>query len=137
MVLSVHIRFIPALVSFEYILTHMHVLTRSGELCVINECAGHIGYLVELTIDPSDLHLDRSTPQHPKQTPNAATWQQSLEETLARSVTKVKWMLVTLIVPEFLVGRAFQDWIMAKKSFSQMKGFAEKDNVEWTLTHAY
>jgi hypothetical protein len=80
------------------------------------------------------------TVQHlnvPEQTPDPESWQQKLKETLQRSGTKVKWMIVTLIVPEFLVGRAFQDWMMAKKSFSQMKEFAEKDDVKWTLTHAY
>lgn len=80
------------------------------------------------------------TVQHlnlPEQTPDPESWQQKLKETLKRSGTKVKWMLVTLIVPEFLVGRAFQDWMMAKKSLSQMKDFAEEDDVKWTLTHAY
>jgi hypothetical protein len=46
-------------------------------------------------------------------------------------------MLVTLIVPEFLVGRAIQDFMMARKSCRQMREFAEPDGVKWTLIHAY
>lgn len=76
------------------------------------------------------------TVQHlnvPEQTSDCTKWQ----EIIKRGRTKVKWMLVTLIVPEFLVGRAFQDFIMARKSCHQMKEFAERDGIQWTLTHAY
>jgi hypothetical protein len=46
-------------------------------------------------------------------------------------------MLVTLVAPKFLVGRAFQDFMMARKSRDQMRKFVEIDCVRWTLTHAY
>jgi hypothetical protein len=80
------------------------------------------------------------TVQHlnvPKQTPDCDKLKERLFETLKRSRTKIKWMIVTLMVPEFLVGRAIQDYMMAKKSRHDMRKFAQADRVEWTWTHAY
>jgi hypothetical protein len=80
------------------------------------------------------------TVQHlniPQQTKDYDGSWDKLKEAFKRSGTKVKWMLVTLIVPEFLVGRAFQDFMMTKKSCREMRRLAEKDGVKWTLTHAY
>jgi hypothetical protein len=46
-------------------------------------------------------------------------------------------MLTTLILPELLVGLAFQDMMIARKSCRAMKDFASADGVEWTMTHAF
>jgi hypothetical protein len=80
------------------------------------------------------------TVQHlnlPEQTPDYCDWLNRLKTTLKRARTRVKWMLVTLVAPEFLVGKAFQDFMMARKSRDQMRKFVETDCVRWTLTHAY
>ena len=80
------------------------------------------------------------TVQHlnvPEQTPEYCGWLHKLKATLKRTLTKVKWMLITLVAPEFLVGRAFQDFMMARKSRDEMRKFFETDRVRWTLTHAY
>lgn len=80
------------------------------------------------------------TVQHlnvPEQTPDCLTWQDTMKESLKRGGTRIKWMLITLIVPEFLVGRAFQDFMMARKSEHQMKEFDETNHVKWTRTHSY
>jgi hypothetical protein len=80
------------------------------------------------------------TVQHlnvPKQTDDCGGALDRVKEALKRSCTKIKWILVTLIVPEFLVGRAIQDWMMAKKSRRQMRKFTRQDGVKWTWTHAY
>ncbi|CAM6084336.1 unnamed protein product [Calypogeia fissa] len=46
------------------------------------------------------------------------------------------WMtLVTLLVPEFLVGRAFEDLVNARASVTKMQ--AQFPNIVWTLTHAF
>ena len=41
-------------------------------------------------------------------------------------------MLLSLIVPEFLVGKAFQDLRLAKSSVGAMRKFADKAGFEWT-----
>lgn len=46
-------------------------------------------------------------------------------------------MLATLLAPEILAGKALVDWISARTSREEMDGFALKDNVEWTVTHAF
>jgi hypothetical protein len=46
-------------------------------------------------------------------------------------------MVITLIAPEFLAGKAFQDFMMARKSRHQMRKFVDIDSVTWSLTHAY
>jgi hypothetical protein len=46
-------------------------------------------------------------------------------------------MFITLILSEFLVGRALQDLIIARKSYREIKSYAEADGVPWTMTHAY
>jgi hypothetical protein len=51
--------------------------------------------------------------------------------------SKAKWLLVTLIFPEFLVGRALQDWILAKEASHDPELKALIDGTEWTVVHAF
>jgi hypothetical protein len=46
-------------------------------------------------------------------------------------------MLTTLILPELLVGLAFQDMMIAWRSCRMMEDFTSADGVEWTMTHAF
>lgn len=52
---------------------------------------------------------------------------------------KVKWMVTALILPELLVGRALQDWMMARRSSrdERFKYFASRDHTSWTIVHAF
>jgi hypothetical protein len=52
---------------------------------------------------------------------------------------KFKWMILTLVLPEFLVGFAIQDWMMAWRSSKDkvMKELAASDGREWTIVHAF
>jgi len=45
---------------------------------------------------------------------------------------RVKWMLITLLVPEFLVSKALQDWVIACQKCKEMQDFATEDSVIWT-----
>ncbi|KAF8861684.1 hypothetical protein BDZ45DRAFT_647304 [Acephala macrosclerotiorum] len=47
---------------------------------------------------------------------------------------KVKWMLLTLVLPEFLVGKALQDYSRARASISYLDG---KNGYAWTTTHGF
>ncbi|KAI1780557.1 hypothetical protein F4818DRAFT_10348 [Hypoxylon cercidicola] len=52
---------------------------------------------------------------------------------------KVKWMLVAIIMPEFLVGKALGDYIAAHRSARcrAMQSHARKSGTSWTITHAF
>jgi hypothetical protein len=52
---------------------------------------------------------------------------------------KIKWMIVALVLPEFLVGRAVQDWMRARASSQdeRMKYFARLDGTMWTIEHGF
>jgi len=45
--------------------------------------------------------------------------------TLKRVWSKGKWMLITLVIPEFLVGKAAKDWIQARKHLEELLEIAE------------
>jgi len=61
--------------------------------------------------------------------PGVRAW---IERTFVSLWPKAKWMLLSLIVPEFLVGKAFQDLRLAKSSVGAMRKFADKAGFEWT-----
>jgi hypothetical protein len=50
---------------------------------------------------------------------------------------KFKWMVLTLIIPEFLVGKALQDRHLAKASVDEMKDLAKTAGFDWTVTHGF
>jgi hypothetical protein len=67
----------------------------------------------------------------------ATTWRQTLHHSLSRLLNQTKYLLLTLICPELWIGKAFQDFMVARRSCRDMKELAEKDRVFWTMTHAY
>ncbi|KAF5585160.1 hypothetical protein FPCIR_8428 [Fusarium pseudocircinatum] len=52
---------------------------------------------------------------------------------------KPKWMLVTIILPEFLVGKSMADYVAARRSArcTVMQQRAQDAGIEWTMTHAF
>jgi hypothetical protein len=50
---------------------------------------------------------------------------------------RLKWMIGTLLIPELLAGKEFQDLIMARKSCREMASFASEDRVEWNIIQAH
>ncbi|OTA54005.1 hypothetical protein K449DRAFT_203856 [Hypoxylon sp. EC38] len=57
---------------------------------------------------------------------------------------KLKWMMVTLLAPEFLVGKAYQDRYLATTSVKKMKALAAESGEEsrwieegWATTHGF
>lgn len=54
------------------------------------------------------------------------------------SRTKIKWMILTVLAPEFLMGMAFHEWRTAKANCNErMSQYADKDGVEWEMIHTY
>ncbi len=45
------------------------------------------------------------------------------------SVPKIKWMVLTILIPEYLLGRALDDWIAARPSVDTMP--------KWTRIEKY
>jgi hypothetical protein len=57
---------------------------------------------------------------------------------LARGIwTNAKWMLATMIAPEYILGKALADLQAAHLSAVHMRPFASRDGVEWGLTQAF
>jgi hypothetical protein len=49
----------------------------------------------------------------------------------------VKWMLATMIAPEYILGKALADLYAAVRSMREMGEYARADGVEWELTHGF
>ncbi|KAH6676302.1 hypothetical protein B0J14DRAFT_476870 [Halenospora varia] len=52
---------------------------------------------------------------------------------------KLKWMLVAIVMPEFLVGRAAGGFIATRRSTlcKAMQGYAKDHKTQWTMAHAF
>jgi hypothetical protein len=50
---------------------------------------------------------------------------------------KAKWMLLTLVAPEILIGLALSQFVAARHGRDMMQEFASEDGVEWTLEHSH
>ena len=52
---------------------------------------------------------------------------------------KLKWMLVAIVMPEFMLGKALGDAVAAYRSSrcKDMRAHAKNTNAEWTLTHGF
>jgi hypothetical protein len=64
-------------------------------------------------------------------------WKGDLKWMLKDVYTSVKWMLLTMVAPEFVVGKACADLMQAKEDLQELLKFAEYDHVPWTLAHTY
>jgi hypothetical protein len=64
---------------------------------------------------------------------------QTLRAALEPVWEKFKWMMITVLLPEFLIARAAYELTLAKQSVVEMSRIATKEGmeIEWTLTHAF
>lgn len=46
-------------------------------------------------------------------------------------------MIVTIFAPELLLGKAYSDFISARKHFAEYEKVRKEDGVEWTLSHTF
>jgi hypothetical protein len=51
--------------------------------------------------------------------------------------TSLKWMLFTMLAPEFILGKAIGDFATALELKVMMEQYAVEDDVEWGLSHCY
>ena len=64
-------------------------------------------------------------------------WRGDLKWQLKGFYTSAKWMIITVVAPEFVIGMACYDLLAAKISLRELQEFAMRDQVPWTLTHSH
>jgi hypothetical protein len=80
-------------------------------------------------------HLN--VPEQPSFDPQDVSWHQALKWKLNGLWRSIKWMFVTIIAPEYILGKAVADLYAAHQSKKEMQECAIKDGVEWSLTQAF
>jgi hypothetical protein len=63
-------------------------------------------------------------------------WRGDLKWRLKSTWQTTKWMLITIIAPELILGKAWGDVDDAKTDLQELQDFAKQDNVPWSLTHS-
>jgi len=64
-------------------------------------------------------------------------WRGSLKWYTKNFCTSAKWMIITTIAPEVVIGMACYDLLSARIILRKLQAFASEDDVPWTLTHSY
>jgi hypothetical protein len=64
-------------------------------------------------------------------------WLGDIKWQLKHTSRTLKWMLATVLTPEVLLAKAWSDLDAAMFELDQMKTFADKDGVLWTLAHSF
>lgn len=68
---------------------------------------------------------------------NPPTKLASILQAILLVAEKALWMLVNLIFPEWMLGKALLDLVSARFCQKTLEPYAEKDGREWTLTHSF
>jgi len=63
-------------------------------------------------------------------------WRGDLKWRLKSTWQTTKWMLITIIAPELILGKAWGDVDDAETDLQELQDFAKQDNVPWSLTHS-
>ncbi|KAH8660929.1 hypothetical protein BGZ60DRAFT_414294 [Tricladium varicosporioides] len=63
-------------------------------------------------------------------------WRGDMKWALKSSWTTTKWMALTVLAPELLLGRIWADLWTAEEDLSNIKSYAAQDGVPWTMTHS-
>ncbi|KAK1751966.1 hypothetical protein QBC47DRAFT_389369 [Echria macrotheca] len=56
---------------------------------------------------------------------------------VSRFATKVKWMVINLVAPEWSLGKALSDYRNVKVLDERFKEYSKIDGVPWTASHTY
>ncbi|KAK8083840.1 hypothetical protein PG996_002621 [Apiospora saccharicola] len=99
-----------------------------GTLSIVWSCV-----LVLVACTWSVLHLNVP----PQSTIEPGNWTQKFRRTAARTWTKVKWMLFTLLAPEYALGKAFSDFHLVRCLKPQFEELSRSDGVPWSAAHTH
>jgi hypothetical protein len=80
-------------------------------------------------------HLN--VPEQPGIDPRELRGFQALRWNLRGVRRSLKWMLVTTIAPEYILGKALADLYGAYRSKNMMRIYSRLDGVDWELTHGF
>ncbi|KAF1981853.1 hypothetical protein K402DRAFT_218482 [Aulographum hederae CBS 113979] len=64
-------------------------------------------------------------------------WKQKCAKSLYLFTRKLLWVLLAIMFPEIVFGKAVNDYFAAKTHLAHFKEKAKKDGVEWSLVHSY
>jgi hypothetical protein len=64
-------------------------------------------------------------------------WVGTIKWSLRRFLRSTKWMILTIIAPEIIMGLACWDFVLARQYHKTLKDYAAEDKVPWTWTHTY
>lgn len=56
---------------------------------------------------------------------------------LKHFIRKLKWMLVALFTPEFMLGKAVSDYMTGRKNNKELQDCARESGVSWSMTHTH
>jgi hypothetical protein len=80
-------------------------------------------------------HLN--VPEQSSHDSQGTRWYQFWRWDLRGPRRSLKWMFVTIIAPEYILGKALADLSAARQSKKQIRQFLNDDGAEWGLTHAF
>ncbi|KAH8796467.1 hypothetical protein BGZ57DRAFT_8100 [Hyaloscypha finlandica] len=63
-------------------------------------------------------------------------WIGDIKWGLKRTCTSAKWMILTMLAPEFVLSKAWEELAVAQTDLKALQELAGKDGTEWTLTHS-
>lgn len=98
-----------------------------GTLQIVWSCV-----LVLLTCTWSILHLNIP----PQSTVRPGSWAHT-RRGLLRVWTKIKWMMFTLLAPEYALGKAWSDRRSVKCIEKRFETLSQLDDVPWSATHTH
>jgi hypothetical protein len=64
-------------------------------------------------------------------------WLGNIKWTLKRAWTSTKWMLITVLAPEYLLAKGLADRKAVDISITELREIAAKDGVPWTRVHSH
>lgn len=88
--------------------------------------------LVLVTCTWSILHLNIP----PQSTVRPGSWAHT-RRGLLRTWTKIKWMMFTLLAPEYALGKAWSDRRCVKTLEKRFEAISQLDGVPWSATHTH
>ncbi|KAK8140155.1 hypothetical protein PG984_000221 [Apiospora sp. TS-2023a] len=99
-----------------------------GTLSIVWSCG-----LVLIACTWSVLHLNVP----PQSTIEPRNWTHNFRRTATRTWTKVKWMLFTLLAPEYALGKAFSDFVSVRCLQPRFEVLSKSDGVPWSAAHTH
>jgi hypothetical protein len=64
-------------------------------------------------------------------------WRGDLKWSAKDTLRSLKWMAITILAPETLIGIGWNDLVSARRLYRRLRDQAAMDGVPWTMTHAH